>query len=474
MIGALALAGAIAFTQGPGIATVAPGLRPHRITAVGWSPAWSPDGSRLLLVVRGDLRVMDADGTHASQLTQTAERETNPAWAPDGRFVAFDRDGAIWTIRTDGREERRIAPAGTSPTWSPDGKRIAYALDGELYTRAVDGGKAVRLTDGEDATDPAWSPDGRRIAYASDVTGNAEIHVLNLSSRTRSRVTYQVPADSRPAWSPDGRRLTWEREGSIWIGGADGTGQRRLATGTDPTWQPVPRHPELLPDLDQRPPAHLTVIPSHGGFELGFDTAVDNVGSGPFVIVGRRARGATRMRASQRVTLAGGRTRVYPDVGFLRYQSVGEHHHWHFEPYERYELRTADGALVVRDHKQGFCLADHYGRAPGKLEHRVRAPVFRDDCAWFNPSAMFLVEGSSVGYTDRYPAFFHGQSLTLTGVPAGVYVLVNRANPNLRFRELRYDNNAASRAIRIEWPNGPRATPRVTVLRTCRSETCPV
>ncbi len=469
--GTLALAGLIAFTQSPGLALTGPGLPPKAIASVGLAPAFSPDGRRLAAIVRGDVWTLDADGTHARRLTSTPDVDGAPAWSPDGRALAFTRGGGVWTVRADGRKPRRLVADGRSPTWSPDGARIAFERDGDLWLARLDRpGAARRLTDGALARDPAWSPDGRRIAYAADDLGNLELHTVSVATGSRSRVTYDPGRDGAPAWSPDGRRLVWERDGAIWTGNADGSGQRRLASGADPSWQPLPRTRELLPDLAQRPPAHLRVGGGPGGWQLGFDTAVDNVGDGPFVIVGRRAPGAATMTASQRVDLAGGRTRSYPDVGRLHYETHPPHHHWHFEPYERYELRRPDGTFLGRDHKQGFCLADHYGVAPGTLEHRAPRPVFLNDCDRGAPQSTFLVEGSSVGYTDRYPGFFHGQSLDLTGIPAGVYLVVNRSNPDLRFRELRYDNDVASTRFRLDWRGG---VPRVTPLASCRSELCP-
>ena len=79
-------------------------------------------------------------------------------------------------------------------------------------------------------------------------------------------------------------------------------------------------------------------------------------------------------------------------------------------------------------------------------------------------------QGTSSGYTDLYPPHFHGQNLELRGVPAGIYVLVHRANPEERLEELDYTNNAASLRIRLSW-SGP--TPHVETLRTCEgSERC--
>ena len=79
-------------------------------------------------------------------------------------------------------------------------------------------------------------------------------------------------------------------------------------------------------------------------------------------------------------------------------------------------------------------------------------------------------QGESIGFTDRYPALFHGQDVDVTAVPAGLYVLVHRANPNGWFKELRYDNDAASVLIRLTRVGG---APRVTILARCEdSEDC--
>jgi hypothetical protein len=463
---AVALAGAIAFTQTPGIALAREGVAPQRVYAYGFAPAWNASGRRLAIILRGDVWALDADGTHAAQLTRSETREDEPAWSPDGRSLAYERDDGIWVVRADGSGERRLVARGTDPTWSPDGMRIAFARDGDLFSLRIDGRTSRRLTETvETEASPAWSPDGRRIAYA-DETG---VHLIGVADGSRSRVTAEA-GDTHPAWSPDGHRIAFERSGAIWLAAADGTGLHRLASGRDPSWQPLPRQPERLPDAVERPPNNLRLSFTRGRWLLGFTTAVDNVGDGPFVVVGRRPPGSPAMQAAQRVTLSPGRYRVYPRVGLLHYQDVGQHHHWHFQPYERYELRSLDGTVLVRDRKQGFCLADHYGIAPG-IPHR--APVFLDNCAWGNRAATTLVEGTSVGYTDIYPAYFHGQSLDLTTVPAGQYLLVNRVNPFLRFRELRYDNNAAALALRLSWPNGHTSAPKIVVLRACRAVRCP-
>lgn len=99
-------------------------------------------------------------------------------------------------------------------------------------------------------------------------------------------------------------------------------------------------------------------------------------------------------------------------------------------------------------------------------------PRFLGSCEQFESKARAVEEGSSVGYTDRYPAYFHGQSLDITHVPAGRYWLVHRANADFHLRERSYADNAASLLVRIAWPGGHGAAPTISTLRRCTKERC--
>jgi hypothetical protein len=180
------------------------------------------------------------------------------------------------------------------------------------------------------------------------------------------------------------------------------------------------------------------------------------------------------MRGDQVIELRRGGTRVVHAVGTLRYQSHPPHLHWHFQEFEIYELRrAADHEIVGRDRKSGFCLVDRYGHTSVRVAH-TGPPRFLGNCGAGDPGLRRVEQGSSPGYVDRYPAFFHGQDVDVTAIPAGVYVLVHRANPTRRVREVRYSNDTASVRLRLTWPAGRAALPRVTVLRRCpASEFCP-
>ena len=467
------------------------------------APALSPDGRRLALsrtaTGRGEIVVVDLWAGTARRLTTNPRAvDTAPAWSPDGRRLAWASGPAgdldLYVMDADGGGKRALVRGpgnDTDPSWSPDGRRLVFASSREtgsydLWTVAGAGGEPERLLRARgDQRDPAWSPGGFRVAYTSTEGGNADVWVASAVGSRARRLTRDPAFDGRPAWSPGGRRVAFVSgrgaEASVWSATAAGADAKPLAPArlaSELAWGaalpgPRPLAGEALPDLDQRAPAGLLVSRSGSRVRLGFASAVDNVGTGAAVILGTRSPGAAAMRADQVVALPGGGRRRYRGVGALRYTPHPPHFHWHYQPFERYELRRAsDFALVTRDRKSGFCLADHYGHAASRVGG-IRPPRFLGDCGKGKPELRSVEQGTSVGYTDRYPAFFHGQDLDITRVPAGVYVVVHRANPARLLHELRYDNNAASVRIRLR-RGAPGALPTVTVLRVCHgSERCP-
>jgi Lysyl oxidase len=203
-----------------------------------------------------------------------------------------------------------------------------------------------------------------------------------------------------------------------------------------------------LPDLDQATPFGVSVVQRGGRSLLVFGSAVDNVGRGPVLVEGRRVGG--EMRTWQ---VIGGRRIALPVR--LHYVRSETHRHWHFPALERYELRRLDGSLVGRDRKTGFCLRDAYEtRALG------RPPLWTSECARGRPDAMTVRQGISPGFGDDYVPLKEGQSIDVTGLKPGLYVLVHRVNPDRVLLERSYANNAASVLISL---NGRR----VRLLRRC-------
>ncbi len=228
-----------------------------------------------------------------------------------------------------------------------------------------------------------------------------------------------------------------------------------LALAVARAGSPAPAAPELLPDLTPQRPAELTVRSDtrdgRSVHRLGFRSAADNIGPGPLVVRGERdLREPLTMATTQIVMRAGGGRVERPLMAPLRYVTSSDHSHWHYLGFMRYELRdAASGRRVGSDRKTGFCLGDRYETAGGRSAREPRGPVFDTDCAKGRPEQPALREGISVGWGDDYAPHLEGQSIEITDLPAGRYLLVHTVNPDRTLVERTYANNSSTLPVRI-------------------------
>lgn len=459
----------------------------------------SRDGRRVAFVSERDgnpeVYVADVRGGAAVRLTRSPRAaDGTPVWSPDGERIAWASvvrgRSNVFVMNADGSARRRLVFGGgriTAPEWSPDGTSVAFGSDRDgfpgLWSAPVSGGPPVLLHHLRRPVDRiSWRPDGAVIALGS----SGDVLLFDVASASLSVLVGGPAADGEPDWSPEGATLVFARASrgqrtllTVQASGGEparirGSGGRRSPRFARSTPWLLPPAEALVPDLDQRPPTDITVMKIEGRYALGFTSNVESVGEGALVIHGRRAAGEREMTATQIVeTSRGGKIRFEP-VGSLAFEPHAPHFHWHLQQFERYELRSVTRpSLVARDRKSGFCLIDRWGRAARNVK-KQRKPRFVGDCGTAKPDARRVVEGSSPGYRDRYPAFFHGQDIEIEGLPAGRYVLVHRANPERLMRESDYSNNEASALVELSWPAGRKQSPVVEVLRSCETGTsCP-
>jgi len=221
---------------------------------------------------------------------------------------------------------------------------------------------------------------------------------------------------------------------------------------------------ELLPDLVQSPPRALTVYRAGDSWRLAFLSAVENVGSGPIILEGRRPDQATpAMAVRQLVRRSDGSSVSYPVAGEIRFVRSETHRHWHFLDFERYELIGLDGRTLDRDQKTGFCLGDRYdAHAGSKVLGEPAQPIWTQECGHGQPERLVVREGISPGYGDDYVPRLEGQWIDITGLPAGRYVLRHRVNVDRSLRESDYGNNSAEVPFDLSWSES--GTPTVTAV----------
>ena len=206
----------------------APDLRPtwspdsSTIAYVGWAP--TGQGAKELPRVRfmsragGATRVLPDPGSG---------HHYTPAWSPDGSRIAVavgsetDADVAVFDVET-GQVLARLTdgPAkevNWQPDWSPDGTRIAFTRrvflgggreDHDLFVINADGTGRRALLEGADteAEQPDWHPDGRAIAFSGLSRQTRQIHRLAVDAD--GRVGSPAPVftssgyDTQPEWVP--------------------------------------------------------------------------------------------------------------------------------------------------------------------------------------------------------------------------------------------------------------------------------
>ena len=261
------------------------------------NPQWSPDGRYLSFTASrndGETQVwaLDRRGGEAVQLTNVEQGVSDYAWSPDSsRLALVIRDPEEESEGEDGEEEE-------ARPWVIDRLQFKRDYTGyldrrrtHLFVQDVAPGaepEAMQITSGDyDDSDPVWSPDGSLIAFVSNRTGepdandNTDIWVVAADNpdagATLLQITSNPGSDTSPAWSPDGLTIAhvsvtqpeiiWYATNHLAISPATG-GPARVLTGRIDRNVNSPRFSpdggEVLFGLEDSGERHLASIDTSG------------------------------------------------------------------------------------------------------------------------------------------------------------------------------------------------------------------
>jgi dipeptidyl aminopeptidase/acylaminoacyl peptidase len=254
------------------------------LTAEGPSsshPRWSPDGKFVAFLSEREesktqVYLLNRLGGEAQRLTETAQDVETFAWSPNGtRLVLVLRDPTDEELEAVANKDKD-KDSGDKPgkkakaqkPWIID--RLIFKADTvgyldhhrtHLYVFDIASKSLKQITAGDfDDSEPRWSPDGKQIAFSSnrtkpdpDETYDDEIWTVAADNADKganvTQITGKPGEHHAPSWSPDGKWIVYTTK--------------------------------LDPSLFEYATKHVAISPATGGEEKVYTKALDRMSSEP-------------------------------------------------------------------------------------------------------------------------------------------------------------------------------------------------
>jgi Tol biopolymer transport system component len=229
----------------------------------------SPNEKQLAFIALDRLYIMDYPGGTPRRVIDTEGAEAEPAWSPDGQWVAFvtwTRDGGhLYKVRASGGRPVQMTPGNaqwSTPAWSPDGKRVVairapaqqvreqggFMGGAEIVWVSADGGAATLVAPAQGRGNPHFvQSDSTRIYLYSAAEGLVSLRWDGTDSRSHVRVTgFSAPEAPQPApalairMAPVGDRALVQVSNDVFIMVVPQSGETPTINLANPANAPIP------------------------------------------------------------------------------------------------------------------------------------------------------------------------------------------------------------------------------------------
>jgi tricorn protease len=179
----------------------------------------SPSNRRAAIVAHGEIFTIATDRGEPQRVSDTAWKEQEPRWSPNGKWIAFvsDRTGReeVYVATELGKELKKVSDADCDKSglvWAPDSKSLMWSgSDHKLRMVEIESGKTDIVAQGEAGNigGVQFSPDGKWISYSKqDRQLRQHVWVKELASGQEHMIGHDdFLLSSGAKWTPDGKKL---------------------------------------------------------------------------------------------------------------------------------------------------------------------------------------------------------------------------------------------------------------------------
>jgi tricorn protease len=218
--------------------------------------------TQIAFIYAEDLWTADLDGKNVRRLTSDVGAESNPAFSPDGKWIAFsaryEGNTDVYVVPSEGGVPRRLTwhpGADIVQAFAPDGRSVLFTSPRAVFTGRYTQLFTVPITGGAEQALPiphaysaVYSPDGGRIAYNplsprflqwKRYRGGtvSQVWIYDVASHAIEKIP-QPPSrsnDADPMWMGDAVYFRSDRDGELNLYSYDtkSKGIRRLTNHQD-------------------------------------------------------------------------------------------------------------------------------------------------------------------------------------------------------------------------------------------------